>query len=192
MTSGGTGYEVGDTITIAGAGTGATGVVTLVDEDGVITGVRVLNAGSEYTAAATATVVSDDGAAATLAVTVWEDCRIFIIVKANGMNSLVISAPYTALESKDPDVSTKGVFTLDVAHLELFIGADGQPIADAADAADVQAQAIFDEFYLKLVTLNYSMVDPTLSRGLTKNLPVSGRVSRACLRCWTFPTGPNL
>jgi len=176
VTSGGTGYEVGDTITIAGAGTGATGVVTLVDEDGVITGVRVLNAGSEYTAAATATVVSDDGAAATLAVTVWEDCRIFIIVKANGMNSLVISAPYTALESKDPDVSTKGVFTLDVAHLELFIGADGQPIADAADAADVQAQAIFDEFYLKLVTLNYSMVDPTLSRGLTKNLQVSGMV----------------
>lgn len=60
ISHGGRGYAVGDDITLAGDGTGATARVTSVDGNGAITGVELISVGSGYTMPPVATAVRSD------------------------------------------------------------------------------------------------------------------------------------
>lgn len=71
ITAGGTDYEVGDMIYFKGDGTSAAGIVTSVDESGVITGIEVSYGGSGYATAPTNYVTTSDlGSGATFTTTI--------------------------------------------------------------------------------------------------------------------------
>ncbi len=70
IADGGTGYEVGDIVTIVqDDNTTATAVVTSVDEDGVITGISIVDGGSDYTEEEDLAVTGGSGTGATVDIT---------------------------------------------------------------------------------------------------------------------------
>ena len=70
IAGGGTGYEVGDVVTIVqDDNTTATAIVTSVDEDGVITGISIVDGGEDYTEEEDLTVTGGSGTGATVDIT---------------------------------------------------------------------------------------------------------------------------